>query len=115
MFILTVIQKKERTMNSHISTSLENLEITHKGVLQTRILSAALKGRERQFMLLLIRNDETSKQACIAMLAKIDIDSLIARGFLKYNEPETMLEPLHNNNIDNEDVDPILQLAAGTA
>lgn len=101
-------------MTNNITAPLAQLDITHKGVLQTRIQSAALKGRERQFMLLLLRNDEISKQACLAMLPKIDVDSLIARGFLKYNESEGNVSAPFKKSERDDDMDPILQLAAGT-
>ncbi len=117
-------------MTQSRSAALKELSITHKGVLQTRILSAALKGRERQFMLLLLRNDDISKQACLAMLPKIDVDSLIARGFLKYDDDskkvtntaqiteitDSAAAPLHQQPSDDtidSAIDPILQLAAG--
>ena len=133
-----VTQKRghEDIMTQNRSAALKELSITHKGILQTRILSAALKGRERQFMLLLLHNDDISQQACLAMLPKIDVDSLIARGFLKYenndenkNVPDTTqitqvresaTAALHQQPSDdtidpaiNPVIDPILQLAAG--
>lgn len=100
-------------MIQNTSVRLEELSITHKGILQTRILSAALKGRERQFMLLLLHNDDISRQACLAMLPKIDVDSLIARGFLKYKDSQALMPVPTTPKKSEETIDPILQLAAG--
>ena len=51
-----------------------------KQALQTN--SSALKGRERQFLLLLMREDKLSQQACERLMDKMDLISLAAKGYI---------------------------------
>ena len=142
-------------MRASIPVSFEQLYITEQGLLQTETFSAQIEGRERQFLLLLLRDDKISRQAGTALLAEVNVGSLIARGFISkdksdavsgWSHTDTNDNESHDNNMntstdvvnididkvpqykplstdykrttvpdDNEAIDPILKLAAGTA
>ncbi len=71
-------------MTTTPEVDLTQLYVTEKGLLHTNGSSSELKGRERQFLLLLLCGDSISQRACTGLLKKVDTDSLIARGFLQF-------------------------------
>ena len=86
-----------------------------------------LSGRERQLLLLMMRNDTLSCKARSLMTQKVDIISLIKNGYLEVEDEALMKEIRMKNSqcIENfnddlktlaqSNVDPALQLLAGYA
>lgn len=87
---------------------LSEIEYTE---LATQALStnfSTLKGRERQFLLLLMREDKLSRQACERLLDKVDLISLAAKGYI-------VSEALDQASIEAAKQDNPLQAKMGQA
>lgn len=92
--------------------------LTAQGVEQLHTMDVKVKGRERQFLLLLWRDDNVSRQICAAMLPKVDLSSLLTLGLIDIEDKDnfycqlSMVMPLSaqvsmnpntNRNEDNLD------------
>jgi hypothetical protein len=91
MLLMITTSKGQLIMITIIERPLTALQITDKGLQQINSLSPALKGRERQFLFLLLREDAISQKACTAMLPKVDVDSLVLRGLLISHAGQTQI------------------------
>lgn len=119
------------------------IKLTELGADQENSSAKSIKGRERQFLLLLQRNDTISRQVCAAMLPKVDLQFLRSQGLIWVEnedkslsefqfQPQSKSEPQSprcvmttdisgqatspaplSSNEDACDADPMLLLAAG--
>lgn len=65
------------------SVSLESVQYTQKAQMALQTNFSHLKGRERQFLLLLMREDNISRQACARLITKVDLLSLANQGYIQ--------------------------------
>lgn len=65
------------------SILLESVQYTQKAQMALQTNFSHLKGRERQFLLLLMREDNISRQACERLIAKVDLLSLANQGYIQ--------------------------------
>lgn len=104
-------------------TLIDNLQCTDKALAQLQSYTQDLAGRERQFLFLMMRNDELSLRALERFIEKIDVSSLIRRGFLTateggstvgYEDPlEEIIEANDSAPVSNGIVLPSVALASG--
>lgn len=103
------------------------IKLTELGTKEASSAAQSLKGRERQFLLLLQRNDNISRQVCAAMLPKVELQILLSHRLI-WVEDEAKFQAQWQNadvvdqakvpsplsaNEEDGDLDPMLQLAAG--
>ncbi len=111
-----------------MTIDLETLVCTDKAQRDIQNFTNDLTGRERQLLILMTRESKICHRACENLLAKIDLPSLIARGYLAAPghvtnmdlEKESLfnhkiMAPVHaDNDADYSAPDAFLQIAAGT-
>ena len=108
-----------------LSSPFGAIKLTELGAKKASSAAQNLKGRERQFLLLLQRDDPISQQICEAMLPKVDLQVLLTHRLI-WVENESLLQVPSQNTAESAhtvtalsaeqevgDIDPILQLAAG--